>query len=264
MKETVLTIVQSTLSEMGSDIVNSIDDTTEAQRVALLLKDVYYELVSSRTWESHKELTNLTASNVITRPNFLLLPDDLQELIWLRYNCYTSPDQKTNWQTLTYLYPDAFINLINARNVDATNVVEISSVNTDQNEGDLLIINDKAPQYWTSFDDQWIVTDSWDQATGQSLQEKNNQAYVRKEPTFTLADGFVIDLPSEAFSLLKATAKSRAFFAIKQLGNPLLAAEEQRQRNRMSRKSWSAHGGIRTADYGRSRGRSRISNGRNS
>tara|TARA_R110000796_G_scaffold59561_3_gene137366 strand:- start:3005 stop:3799 length:795 start_codon:yes stop_codon:yes gene_type:complete len=254
MKETVLTIVQSTLSEMGSDVVNSIDDTTEAQRAALLLKDVYYELINSRTWDEHKQLTALDASGDSNYPNYLKLPELVQETAWVRYDCIKAGETRNRWRTLKYLYPDEFVNLINARNVDSTSIIEV----TDWSGTPLLIRNDIGPEYWTSFDDTYIVTDAYDSAVDATLQSSKSQAYVRKEPTFTLADGFVVDLPSEAFSLLKATVKSRAFFSIKQLGNPLLAAEEQRQRNRMSRKNWKAHGGIRTQDYGRSRGRSRM------
>ena len=169
-------------------------------------------------------------------------------------DCIKAGETRNRWRTLKYLYPDEFVNLINARNVDSTSIIEV----TDWSGTPLLIRNDIGPESWTSFDDTYIVTDAYASAVDATLQSSKNQAYVRKEPTFTLADGFVVDLPSEAFSLLKATVKSRAFFSIKQLGNPLLAAEEQRQRNRMSRKNWKAHGGIRTQDYGRSRGRSRM------
>lgn len=247
MKETVLKIVQRTLSEMGSDRVNSIDDTVESQRVADLLADVFYELIDSRTWEQHKKIINLDSTSDNEKPNYLKLPEEVQETEWVRYDRIKNGETRSRWYTLKYLYPDEFIQLVNDRNSDEANITEV----TDWDGTELLIRNDTAPQYWTSFDDTYIVTDAWDSLVDTTLQSTKSQAYVQAEPSLQLVDNFVVDLPTDAFSLLKTVLKNRAFVSIKQLGNPLLRVEEQRQRNRMSRKSWKARGGVRYPNYGR-------------
>lgn len=247
MKETVLEIVQSVLSEMGSDNVNSIDDTPEAQRVAIALKDVYFELIDFRDWSQHKKLVSLDSSGDSSKPNYLKLPEDIQEMEYIRYNRIKSGETRQRWHTLEYLYPDVFIKHVNDRNNDQTN----TDIITDWDGTELLIRNDLAPNYWTSFDDTYIVTDSYDSLVDTTLQSSKSQAFVITEPAFSLVDEFVVDFPTDAFSLLKVTLKDRCFENIKQMPSRTIAAEERRQRNRMSRKNFKAHGGVRYPNYGR-------------
>jgi len=252
MKETILEIVQSCLSEMNSDNVNSIDDTVESQRVALLLKDIYIEMVDFRDWQQHKKLVTLDSSADNTKPNYLKLPENTQETKWVRYNRKQLGQTRDIWDSMTYLYPDVFIKQVNERNTDASNV----DVITDWDGSQLSIVNDKAPQYWTSFDDTWLVFDSWDSSVESTLQSSNSQAYILTDPGISLVDGFVVDLPVDAFSAIKTALKERAFENIKQMRSLSVSAEAARQRNRMSRKNWKAMGGVRTPNYGRISARS--------
>ena len=254
MIDTVLEIVQDCLSEMGSDTVNSIDDTTESQRVALLLKSVFLEMVDRRDWEQHKTLTALDSSGDNTKPNYLKLPEGVQDTYWVRYNTQKVTDTRTRWETLQYLYPDEFIKRVNDNNSSQDNIDTI----TDWSGTELLIRNDLAPRYWTTFDDDWVVTDSYDSAADSTLRSAKSQAYVMKEPTVELVNDFVLDLPIEAFSMLKTSLKERAFELIKQMDSRTISTEAERQRRRMSRRNSKLRGGIRYPDYGRcSSGRSR-------
>lgn len=249
MKETVLELVQDCLSEMGSDRVNSIDDSTEAQRVAQLLKSVYLDLVAQRTFNSHKKLINLSSSGNNLYPNYLLLPEEVTETYWIRYNTKKVTDTKDVWTTLKYLHPDEFIYKVNQSDNSKATVDTV----TDWDGTQLHIRNNKAPQFWTSFDDSWIVTDSYDSAVDTTLQSSKSQANVLAEPSITIVDEFVVDLPTDAFSLLRTMLKNRAFEVIKQMPSSTIAAEEQRQRMHMSRSSWRAAGGVRYPNYGRGR-----------
>lgn len=254
MKQTVLEIVQDVMSELNSDNVNSIDDTVESQRVARLLKTVYYEIISQRTWADDKKLISLDSTSDSEKPNYLKLPTDaIQELYWIRYNRKRPDETRSFWETIDYLEPRSFLKHTNARNDTEANVTTV----TDYDGTTLLIRNDLAPQYWTSFDDQYIVFDAWNSNVEATVQSSNSQAYVRLEPRISLVDEHVVDLPTEAFSMLISAVKNRAYLALKDQFNPLVDREEARQRNRMSRKSWQAKGGVRYANYGRSqRGRS--------
>lgn len=247
MKETVLEIVQSALNEISGDNVNSIDDTTESQRVALFLKDIFYELIDQRDWSQHKKMLSLNSSSDSDYPNYLKLPDEVQEMQYLRYNRIKSGETRKRWHTLEYLYPDQFIKMVNDRNSDESNI----DVVTDFDGTELLIRNDLAPNYWTSFDDTWVVTDAYDSAVDSILQSSKSQAYAITEPTINLVNEFVVDLPTDAFSLLKVTLKNRCFENIAQRDSTTIALEERRQRNRMSRKNWKARGGVRYPNYGR-------------
>lgn len=56
MKTTLLQVVQSILSDMDSEAVNSISDTTEAQQIASVVEDTYYNIISAREIPEHKKL----------------------------------------------------------------------------------------------------------------------------------------------------------------------------------------------------------------
>lgn len=252
MKETVLEIVQDVLSEMGSDLVNSIDDSPEAQRVALMLKSVYFDLIDQRTFAQHKRLVPLDSSGDSEYPNYLQLPSETKETYWVQYDCSNVDTDRSQWKSIQYLYPDEFIQKVNQRN-DTEDYIDTV---TDWDGTTLLIRNDQAPSYWTSFDDTWIVFDSYDSEVSATLQSSKSKAYILAEPTFSLEDDFVVDLPIDAFSLLRNVLKSRAFENIKQMTSQSVAIEAQRQRARMSRKNSKAMGGVRYPSYGRKAGRS--------
>ncbi len=253
MKQSVLTLVQGVLNEMSSDNVNSIDDTTESMQVAQMLSDVFYEIVSSRTWETHQELIALDSSSDSEKPNYMRVPDAVQEMEWFRYNNIQAGQTRNQWRTITYLSPAEFLKQTSNYNNDEANVTVV----TDFNGTPISIRNDIDPRYWTSFDDDYVVTDAYNSAVETTLQSSKSQAYVRREPTMTLVDDFVVDLPTEAFSLLKIVLKSRAFENVKQKDSRTISMEEQRQRNRMSRKSFRLEGGVKYRNFGRTRGRAR-------
>ena len=46
MKSTLLQVVQSILSDMDSEDVNTISDTIEAQQVASVVEDTYFNIMS--------------------------------------------------------------------------------------------------------------------------------------------------------------------------------------------------------------------------
>ncbi len=54
MKRTLLEMTQSILSDMDSEAVNSISDTVEAQQIASVVEDTYYNIVAARKIPEHK------------------------------------------------------------------------------------------------------------------------------------------------------------------------------------------------------------------
>jgi len=246
-KLTLLEIVQDILNDMDSDEVNSISDTVEATQVAQVVKTTYEEIVNDRRWPTAKAIVQLTASGSHSYPSHMSISDDVQELRWVKYNKRKSTDTKDKFEDVTYSDPDDFINLINQRDSSATNVDSI----TDYDGTVVYILNNVAPTYYTSFDDEKLVFDSYDSAVDSTLQASKTQVSVYKEPVFTLSDSFVPDLPAKAFPYLLAEAKSVAFNAIKQVANPKEEQRSRRQRTYLSRDKWRTNGGIKKVNYGR-------------
>lgn len=247
MKKTLLQITQSVMREMGSDDVNSIDDTQEAWDVANIIQDVYFDIVSNKDWTHLRLLGKLENSNDSTKPSYMKLPENVSRLDWINYNSMKSGETKARYKKIYYVYPDEFALKTNGRNSDAVNVEIVQ----DYSGVELLITNDKAPTYWTSFDDEYIVFDSYDQAVSTTLTEGNTQCQMFKIPTFSLEDDYVPDLPMEHFPLLIAESKSVAANAIQQMPNQKAEQQSTRHRKTLSQRGWKAKGGIRYPNYGR-------------
>ena len=247
MKKTLLQIVKDILSEMDSDEVNSIDDTVESLQVAQIIENCYYEMVSNRNWPHHKKLVQLDASGDLTKPNYLKLPESLKELSFFKYETQKFGDTRKIITDVKYKHPDEFLYYISSRNSDNDNVEIIE----DFSGSKLLIFNDVAPQYWTSFDDVYLITDSYDSSLDTTLQKSKSQCVAFILPTWSMTDEFIPDLPIDAFPALIEEAKSTAFFTLKQMANQKAEQKAARQSRWLSRKAWRAHGGVRYEDYGR-------------
>lgn len=244
---TLLEIVQDILDDMESDNVNSISDTVESLRVAGIVKTTFYELIARRDWPHLNQLFAMDSVSDTAKPNYLKLPSGTQELEFLKYNCRKSTDTRDKYQKIEYMYPDNFLHRQNQLNDSLSNVSQV----TDTSGVVFSIYNDRAPTYWTSFDDEYIVFDAYDSAVDTTVQGSKTQCRGIIEPSWSAVDTFVPDLPPDSFSLLLEEAKSAAFYSIKQVPNEKAEQRSKRQQRRLARKSFRAKGGIRWPDYGR-------------
>lgn len=249
-KSTLLEIVQAILNEMDSDAVNSIDDTVESQQVALIVKGCFHELTSNKNWAHMKKVISLEHSGDITKPNYLKIPEGLHELLFFKYEKQKLGDNKVLQEDVLYRDPWEFLQILSHRDSSLPNITTI----IDNNGTKLLIRNDTAPTYWTSFDDSSIVTDSYDKQVDDTLRKSKTQCHAVMSPVWHHTDSSIPDLPDDAFSLLIEESKSTAFFTLKQEANQKAEQKAKRQKTWLSRKDWKAHGGITYQNYGR-RGR---------
>lgn len=249
MKQTLLEIVQSVLNELDSDQVNSIDDTVEAQQVAHIVKDCFFEIISNRNWPHLKTLLQLEHSGTTDRPNYLMLPEGIKEMIEVRYDVVDLDDLgvEVRYKKLKWKEPEEFLTYTHNRLASRDNMEVI----TDFSGVRLIIQNDKAPDYWTTFDDEWLVLDSYDLAVDDAVQKWKTSILCYKEPSWSMQDSFIPDLPEEAFSLLIEESKSVAFLTLKQMVNQKAEQKAARQQRWLSRKAWRAQGGVRFPNYGR-------------
>jgi hypothetical protein len=246
-KLTLIEMVQDILNDLDSDEVNHIDDTIEAQQVAQIIKTSYYEMLGHRNWPHMNKLIQLEASGSLSRPNYLILPENLQELSYFKYDKAKAEATDINIQDVKYKEPDDFLRYISNRKSSADNVETIIDTSGTQ----LLIINDQAPSYWTSFDDTYLVTDSYDKSVDDTLKKSKTQAQAYLIPIWNRIDSFVPDLPAEAFPALLEEAKSTAFVTLKQMANQKAEQKSKRQQTWLSRKAWRAAGGVKYENYGR-------------
>jgi len=247
MQYTLLEIVQDILSDMDSDEVNGIDDTIEAQQVAQIVKTCFYEMIANRNWPHLKRLIQLESSGDVTKPNYLRIPTDLKELSFFKYQKQKRDSTKIVMESVHYRKPEEFVELVSGRNTDSVNVTLIKDFGSSY----LPIINNQPPTYWTTFDDLYIVTDSWDSAVDDTLKRSKTQCVAYINPKWVRTNEAIPDLPVEALPALLEESKSTSFFTLKQMANQKAEQKAARQQRWLSRKAWRIEGGIEYENYGR-------------
>lgn len=247
MKRTLLELVQDILNDMDSDEVNSIDDTVESRQVAQILKTCYLEWMSNRNWPHQRKLVQFDGAGDASKPNYLIIPEDVKEVELFKYDKRKAGDTSVKYEDVQYKEPDDFLRFVSVRNGDDDNTITV----VDYSGTSLLIRNDVAPTYWTSFDDTHIITDSYNAVIESTLIKSKTQFLAYIMDAWVHADDAIPVLPAEAFSGYLEEAKSTAFFTIKQMANQKAEQKAGRQQRWLSRKAWRAKGGVRYEDYGR-------------
>lgn len=246
-KKSLLEIVQDILSDMVSDEVNSIDDTVESQSVAQIVRSTFEGMMANRNWPHTRKLVNLEGSADTGKPTHMRLPERLKELEEVRYDSRKELGSNIEYRLIKYKHPDEFLRYISSRKSTEDTVQTV----TDLNGVKLLIQNNKAPDYYTSFDDVYIVFDSFDSNIDDTLQGSKTSCLAYIIPVWTHENEFIPDLPAEAFPALISEAKSTSFYTIKQMINEKEEQKANRQNRWLARKVWRAHGGVRYPDFGR-------------
>ena len=189
-KRTLLDMTQRILRDMDSDQVNNISETEESTQVAFMIETIYYDLIANKSIPEHRQLVQFESPSDTDMPNYLIYPSTMTQVEWFKYDKRgSSTDAKINYQEVYYLTPEEFISKLDVRDSSATNITTI----TDSSSIKLLIYKDRNPEYWTSFDDEYVICDAYDVAIDTTLQKSKTQAYGKLEPTFTHSNTFVPD-----------------------------------------------------------------------
>lgn len=248
-KQTLLQIVQNIANDIDTDEINSINDTTESQQIAQIVKSTYEAIMSNRTWPHTARLVRISSSTDNTKPNIMTFDENIKELISVYYNKAKDGETRLRYEPVKYLEPDDMLRLFYGRNTDSANVDVINDANQVY-----VVQNNKAPEYFTSFDDNTLVFDSYDSAVDDILQASKTQVRAYVTPIFQIDDDYIPDLPEEAFSYLIEEAKSKSAYKIAQKPDEKAEQESRRQNQWLSRKNWRVAGGVKYQRYGRGRG----------
>lgn len=223
MKKTLLEIVQSILSDMDSEEVNSISDSIEAQQIASIVEDTFYNLIATRDIPEHKELIKLTALADSDYPTHFSYPEHVKHIEKVWYD--TSSDNSFQYTKVAWLDPLDFINRSDRTSSDYDTVV-------DHNAGTTLrIINNKDPEYYTSFDDNYVIMDSYDSSVEATLQQSKVRAYGVVYPVFSQTDSYVPDIDNTMFPYLIAESKSVCMSLFKGGPDPKIEQASRRQKS---------------------------------
>jgi hypothetical protein len=213
MKRTLLELVQSILSDMDSENVNSISDSDEAQQIASVVRDTFYNITSARAIPEHDRLLALTALTDSTRPTHFKYPDNVKEIRLFEYN-----GDEVTWKD-----PVDFLNSMpDATSDNSIAVLDPISLTT------LYVRNDNDPKFYTSFDNEYIICDSYDSSVDTTLQNSKSRCWGTQYPVFSIEDDYTPELDDVLFPYLLAESKSTCFSIFKSGSDPKIEQSARR------------------------------------
>lgn len=223
MKKNLLDIVKNILSDLDSDDVNSISDTVEALQVANIVEQTFYDIISTRNIPEHQSLIKLTPLSDNQFPTHFVLEDTQHKIKEIWYD--TSDDNSYEYTLLVYLSPEEFLRKCDYRQSNYTLV-------SDKVAGTKLRIGNLAsPKFYTSFDDEHVVMDSFNSLVDSTLRKSKVRAIGTSYPTFSISDYYTPDIDASYFPYLIQEAKSRAFSLFK--GQPDSKTEQAARRQKV-------------------------------
>jgi len=226
-KLTLLQIVQKVLSSLSSDEVSSAFETAESTQIVDIVEDVFNNLVTNKIIKTHESLIQLAALGDTDHPNYLKLTDPTVKISELRYNVTTEVGE-LEYREITWLEPSEFLARSSGLDSTADNVRIIQ----DFGGASYLIKDDEFPRFFTSFDNTYIVFDSFNSDEDSTMQASKSLAIAQKIPTFTRSDSFVPNIEETLFPLLLNEVKSWAHLELRQ--NAHQKAEQQARSQRVS------------------------------
>jgi hypothetical protein len=246
-KMTMLAIVQDILNDMDGDFVNSIDDTEESMQVAQIVKSTYNAMMSNRNWAHTRHPIQLTPTSNLAQPTHVILPDNVKELYFIKYNVSAYDVTKTQFNPVKYMEPDEFLQVTNYYNTDEGNVLTV----LDDSGISVQVMNNVSPTFYTSFDDRTLIFNSFDNAVESNITSHRMQAMAYVMPNLIVEDSAIPDLPDDAFSMLVESAKSKASWKLRQVADPAAQAEAKRQTKWLARNHRRVNNKLTYPDYGR-------------
>lgn len=243
MKMNLLFMVQNILAAMDAEEVNTIGDTSEAVQVAGFVRDTFYNMTTNRDIPEHWEFAQLVSFSDNLRPTHFSMPENTEDIGRLWYD--TSLDDTFLYSDVKFLAPMDFLTKIDGV---SGNFVNVKDVNAGTN---LRIRNDKHPEYWTSFDDQTVVMDSFIATVDDTLTSGKTRAYLRKTPPFTLEDDFIPDIDQHLFPQLLAEAKSVSQSLLKSGSDPKVEQAARRLKSLSQANKHNTPNQRRLSNYGR-------------
>lgn len=235
MQYTLLEIVQTVLSSMDSDEVNSINDTVESQQVVEVVKTVYNDIVSRSGLAAHKIPFNLAASTDVTKPVLMTKPSNINTIDWIKYDCRMYGETSPNWVYVNFVPFDQFMSETQMLSTTESDV-DTMTVISDGFTFTFHFKNNTAPSQYTTYNDNTLIFNAYDSSVENTLQSSKSLGWGSKNLQFIQLDTFVPDLPEDLFSLLINEAKSLAWAELKQTSHAKAEATARKNWTHLSKR----------------------------
>jgi hypothetical protein len=209
---------------------------------------VFYDVITTVDLPEHAELMTVTGLSNSAKPNFMDA-DGITEIKELRYNVSETLGE-LEYKLINYVPPDEFVQRIVTRDTTATEVILVQ----DPTSGiSLPIINDKMPDYYTSFDDRYLCFDSYKSTVDTTLQTSKTMVLGIKIPSFSMVDSATPDMDDTIFPYYLAEVKSRALSLLKGGADAKVEQFARKHRYFQRNNRWKTGEQRILNDYGRRR-----------
>lgn len=233
MAETLIYTVQRVLDKLNLDPVNSINDTEDALLVAKEAETTYYDLLSRGEWPYQEGLVTVESVSDTNNPTALRLSDNVERIKSLRYDITETDDTSKTYRRICWLEPEAFLEKVYARNTELDEVEVADFFGTE-----VFVINNKMPEYYTSFDDEYLLLDSYDSEESSTLIGSKTVCTATTIPSWLLDDTFIIPLNKKFYPLYLSALTSACSVMLLNTQN---IEEERRQQRAISRLRQNAY-----------------------
>lgn len=216
-KRTILQLVQELGEGIGSDEIDSLDETIEASEIASILKQTVDAIVSRKRWEFLKDRVRQLDDREINslQLNTLAIPDDVTRIACLKYR--NTDNTRTEFTQIRYMQPCEFLEFVQARDSSDVNITAIA------NEDGVLInvLNDAPPTRWTSFDEENITFDAYDATLGLGNLIEDSVIIADIVPVIDYTDPTAtLKLPERMETLVYNEALSTCNYRLRQTRDP--------------------------------------------
>jgi hypothetical protein len=207
MSLTVLKVVQDILSSMDSDEVNSIGDTVESTDVARCVAETFNGIITDYDIESIVTGYQLQGLGDVTKPTHMTVPETTQSIIEIRYDVRKQATDTQVMRPIQYLDPSPFVDIVAQRDATQANILEV----TLSDGLKIGVQTDHAPNYWTTFDQETVIFDSYNNNIDTTMHSSRSWALGREGQDLIVNDFTLINLPRELEDLLMTNARELCF-----------------------------------------------------
>ena len=248
-KKTLLQIVQKVAQKINADEVTGFDeDSVEILDIRDMCLEVLEDLSIRNDWEFLKD--QLMPLEAGTNEIELSIPANVKKVQTVRYR-FTDAGVQSGFRTLHYQCPDEFLQrLQNNRPTEPdTATVVINGI-------ELYPRTNRQPRYWTSFNEETIVLDSYDAAenpTGVDATDSTILATINLDFTGSDQEDWVAPIPEQLFTLWEQECVAEGFVQFRQAENPRAERRSRRSYIQQIRKEpvTNKDEGSKEVNYGR-------------
>lgn len=248
-KRTILKLVQELGEGIGSDEIDTLNETIEATEIATILEQTVTEVISRKRWEFIKDRVRQLDARAggSTQLNTLVIPSDVTRVNCLRYRD-TNNLNVTTFLDVVYLQPCEFIEFVQARDSSDTNITAIAN-----DDGVLInVLTDNTPTRWTSFDEEVITFDAYDASVGTGNLIVDSVIIADIVPVIDYTDPTAtLKVPERMESLIYNEALSTCAIRLRQTVDPKAERVARRQHISLRENEHITNKDIQEANFGR-------------